>query len=308
MLRDGQYYRNALRQVRETSQFDNFKPRHNSQQRPLTALRKLADQVVEAEAHILENDHPFAVGNIILLRGKPGLGKTHLAEAFLNSILKRCPKLAKRLCVCKGKHFFTDYCSSERPFGIASIVLIDDIFAGDDMKFENHPCNVEWFGKFITDVYENRQLMIVTSNVPVFTAGGIMDHMHLRDPEGRVKSRLAEIVLNQYDLQGEDFRHVIGRRRMAGTTLRIGPPNAKPVTPEPTPTETSLQLQLGPGLTKKNIRTELPAGLMSHPKLKGLAVFKKFVESMGTDGMAQLLSEESMEVGGFLEDELESEQ
>lgn len=219
------YSRNSLKELRQSSQFENFKPRHNSQQAAWAMLQALAEQVVGAAPHIEANEYPFEVGNIILLRGATGLGKTHLAEAFLNRILHRCPGLAKKMAVCRGKHFTTEYCSSERPFGKASIVLIDDILADRDDKYENNPCVVQWFGKFILDVYDHRQLMIVTSNIPLFTKGGIMDYMPKNDPVGRVKSRLSEIVVNQYELLGNDYREVIGRRRKPATTLRVGPPN-----------------------------------------------------------------------------------
>ncbi len=221
----GEYSRNALKELRQASLFETFKPRHNSQQLVWQTLQHLSEQVIGAAPHIEENEYPFEVGNIILLRGTTGLGKSHLAEAFLNRLLQRCPGLAKKMAVCQGRDFRTSYCSSTRPFGKASIVLIDDIFAGESTNYENNPCTVEWFGKFILDVYDHRQLVIVTSNIPIFTKGGVMDHMAAKDPVGRVKSRLAEIVVNDYEIKGNDYREILGRRRKPATRLRVGPPN-----------------------------------------------------------------------------------
>ncbi len=221
-----EYRYNLISALRTKSQFETFKPRHGSQRTALRDLQRLSEQVVGAAPHIRDNEYPFSVGNIIVLRGQTGTGKTHLAEAFVHRVVKRAPALAKRIVVSNGKkQFATDYCTAEHPFGSASIVVIDDILGGHNANYDNYPGLVGYFAKFITDVYERRLLAIITTKIPVFTQGGIMDWMPKQDLNGTIRSSLTELVVNDYEIRGSEDRGMVERRQRQAGRRQSGPLN-----------------------------------------------------------------------------------
>jgi chromosomal replication initiation ATPase DnaA len=208
------YYDDKKAEVRPTNTFDNFEVQSEGQRLAFDLLSTLAEQVVAASQHIASIAQPFDEPSLLFLWGQPGRGKTHLVEAFVNRIRVDAPEVYKRLIMSRGR-FSSDFQSDFNSYGDAPIVIIDDMYHDMMRVSDLHPATeIKAFMRFITDLYDRRRMVIVTSNFPLIE-GGIMEMVTKVDKIGRITSRAAEVMsrVGEIELQGMDFRHELVRRR-----------------------------------------------------------------------------------------------
>lgn len=201
-------------ELRPTNTFANFEVQTEGQQLAFDVLRTLADQVVAASQHIATIRQPFDEPSLLFLWGQPGRGKTHLVEAFVNRIRLEAPDVYQRLIMTRGRFYF-DFQMNDNPYGDAPIVIIDDMFHDKLGVSDLHPATeINSFMRFITDLYDRRRLVLVTSNFPLIE-GGILEMVAKVDKIGRITSRAAEVMsrVGEIELQGMDFRQELVRRR-----------------------------------------------------------------------------------------------
>jgi chromosomal replication initiation ATPase DnaA len=217
------YRENKIEEVRPGSTFENFTPSTDSQSQVQELLQGLAQQVIEAKDTIATQTQPFGDACLIFLHGKPGRGKTHLVEALVNEIKAAAPKVFARMVLSRGRLYF-DFQVNDNPYGDAPIVIIDDMFHDKQSVKDLHPATeLTAFMKFITDLYNHKRLVIVTSNFGL-VKGGILDRIKEEDKVGRTVSRAAEVMsgAGEFELLGPDYREELAeQRRGKGLVLKI---------------------------------------------------------------------------------------
>ncbi len=225
----GSYSEDKMHQVRLDCRFENFTAMHDSQAQAKAFLFELANQVVDAAPVLAADPHAFRRATLLFLHGKPGRGKTHLVEAFINEVLERAPGLRSLMVLSRGR-FMYDYQTTDSPYGDSSIVIIDDMYHDKMDVRELHPAtDVRSFMKFITDLYDNHRLVIVTSNFPLLN-GGIMGLVQKTDTIGRIVSRAAEVMAGagELELLGDDYRQrIASESRRQRITPRLPFPTQK---------------------------------------------------------------------------------
>ena len=89
---------NKMPTFNSLASFNNYFPQNETQQRAWASLAALAESIVRNQQAILQRDKPaFERGRLIVLQGRPGLGKTHLVEALINYVLWSVPTLRARM-------------------------------------------------------------------------------------------------------------------------------------------------------------------------------------------------------------------
>ena len=158
---------------------------------------------------------PGLVYNPLFLYGGVGLGKTHLAQAIGNEILKNSPK--KKVVYVPCENFTNDYVSSisngkteefKKKYRDTDIFLVDDIqfLSGKEGTQE------EFFHTFNSLHQKNRQIVITSDRVPKaipqiqdrlssrFGAGMVADiqppNLEMREAILRAKSTEKELILD----------------------------------------------------------------------------------------------------------------
>ncbi len=212
------YTDNKIDQVRPGSTFEAFEIYDPEQQKVVDLLKRVADQLIGLTERVLNEEFPFDNGKVLFLWSKPGFGKTHLVEAFINRVKAANPELLTRMFLSRGS-FRKDFDYDIYPYGTGTpVVIIDDMF--HDMQSVNqlHPSlELASFMRFITQIYDRRVLAIVTSNFPLLK-GGIVEKVEEVDKVGRVASRMHELLSlsGEIHLNGKDFRQELATRRGGG--------------------------------------------------------------------------------------------
>lgn len=206
---------NLVRQARPTSQFSTYQPQTDSQAEALKRFTALADAIARKSRSVVENTYPFEHGRIIFVSGNPGVGKTHLVEALINELTQREPDLVERIFLFRG-NFTHANIANFSDFGGCPIVIIDDLFAERQSIEKLHPnVEIKVLMQLITAVYDERRLVLVTSNFPLMQ--GIVEKILAADAVGRVSSRLRELMANSGELiiEGRDYREILAEGRTA---------------------------------------------------------------------------------------------
>lgn len=211
------YSENKIQEVRPGSTFENFTPSTDSQSQVQELLQGLAQQVIEAKDTIATQTQPFGDACLIFLYGEPGRGKTHLVEAFVNELKAAAPEVFARMVLSRDR-LYLDYLYSSNPYGDAPIVIVDDLFHDKKSVSDLHPGgDIAAFMKFITDMYNHKRLVIVTSNFAL-VKGGILARIKEEDKVGRTVSRAAEVLsgAGEFELLGPDYREELAKQRRGG--------------------------------------------------------------------------------------------
>jgi hypothetical protein len=155
---------NGIAQLREGLTFGNFVARSTGQVAARTALMALVDELAGVEPHRL----PLPQARLYHLYGRPGRGKTHLMEAFLNEIQQRAPQLF-RLCFLDRKNFtHSNMVVADMRHHRAPIICVDEMFKEQQIDGELEPnTDVVALINWILAAYELRPILVVTSNFPM---------------------------------------------------------------------------------------------------------------------------------------------
>jgi DNA replication protein DnaC len=201
--------KNCIPQVRENSTFDSFDASAPERRAALDAARGLAEKLASMRDQILNEEHPFKRARIFAFWGKPGRGKTHLVEALVNHLRQVAPDIVEKIWLSRSDFTLDNIIRPSVPYGGAPIVIPDDLFVEFQDVSKLHPnTDVECFMRFVRQMYEERRIVIVTTNVP-FTEG-ILGRVAECDPSGRTASRLAEMLApsSEIEITGIDYRTV----------------------------------------------------------------------------------------------------
>lgn len=199
--------KNCIPQVREHSTFESFDARAPERHAALDAARGLAEKLAAMRDQILADPHPFKRARIFAFWGKPGRGKTHLVEALVNHLKQVAPDIVEKIWLSRSDFTLDNITRPPVPYGGAPIVILDDLFVEFQDVSELHPAtDVECFMRFVRQMYEERRIVIVTTNFP-FTKG-ILVRVAECDPSGRTASRLAEMLApsSEIEITGADYR------------------------------------------------------------------------------------------------------
>lgn len=199
-------YNNSISQVRPKSTFDDFEPSTPERQKLLSVMQGLAAQMVDKRSKIAKEKYPFDAAKLIILWGKPGRGKTHLIEALINRLRVEAPELLQKIFLSR-EDFTLMNIAGLHSYDNLPIIILDDLFVRHQDVSQLHPAtDIEIFMKFIMKIYDERRLVIVTTNFPF--KDGILRRVREVDKIGRVASRLDEILSKsgEIEVQGEDFR------------------------------------------------------------------------------------------------------
>jgi len=158
---------------------------------------------------------------MIILWGNPGVGKTHLQEAIVNHIAQVNPAVLARLYLSRYD-FTLENLSSAFSYGGCPVILIDDMYARHQSVESLHPnTDLDSFKKFISRVYENRCLVIVTTNFQF--KDGILQRVKSIDKIGRVTSRMNELMAcsGEIHLKGPDYRCILADEKLDSDLFAI---------------------------------------------------------------------------------------
>ena len=204
---------NAVKQVRPNSTFENFEKLNKELESLAEKLQKLVDSIIAKGEQVLVSRYPFADAKLIILWGKPGRGKTHLVEAFINAIAKRDPRLLSRIYLSRY-NFTYENIAGVHSYDDLPIIVIDDIFANHQSIDELHPAtDIASFMAFVQMIYEDRRLVIMTGNFPF--RNGILEKVRAVDKTGRVLSRMQELMASAGEIEvvGDDYREKLAREK-----------------------------------------------------------------------------------------------
>jgi len=113
--------------------------------------------------------------------------------------------LCRDFSLASANHFFKDY----------QVIILDDLFKDrQNLDGMHGEIAVESFGEFIQDIYDQRKLVLVSSN---FSLAHIQSRLEVVDTIGRTKSRFAELLAGgkrDFPLRGKDFREELARRHI----------------------------------------------------------------------------------------------
>ncbi|MDR3423792.1 MAG: hypothetical protein P4M13_01760 [Alphaproteobacteria bacterium] len=85
---------NIINEVRPNSRFSNYDPQTSEQRAALEIVRAMAGSIIENAENLAAGRASFTDGALWVLSGGPGVGKTHLIEAFINEIREKTPALS----------------------------------------------------------------------------------------------------------------------------------------------------------------------------------------------------------------------
>lgn len=199
------YGENEVGQVRPASTFESFKPKTDSQNKALLLMQKVAEQLVEKRMKIVSERYPFDNAKMLTLVGDPGRGKTHLVEALVNYLRVNAPEILQKVFLSR-EDFAIINAGVMNPYGNCPVVILDDFFAERQSVEKLHDMDIQKFMEFVRRSYEERRLLIFTTNFPF--QGGILKRVQKIDTTGRIVSRLTEILGNSGEIEvtGEDYR------------------------------------------------------------------------------------------------------
>jgi len=206
---------NLVGQSRPSSLFSTYQPQTDSQQEALTRLVSLADAASRKLQALPGRPHPFSNGRIVFISGPTGVGKSHLVEAFINDLAEKELEVAKTVFLFRGD-FTSRNVSGLDQFGNCPIVVIDDLYAKYQSIEQVHGgTDIKILMQLVTMVYEDRRLVIITSNFPLMQ--GISEKIRQEDQIGRVTSRLNELMANSGELviEGADYREKLAASKTA---------------------------------------------------------------------------------------------
>lgn len=192
---------NLTNDPRETSTFESFVTTEKNEQL-VRALKQIAEQLASHPEKAAEA-YPFSAARLIVLHGKPGRGKTHLVEAFIQALGKDWRKRT----MYSNKSLTTLY-SYEELTTSPRIIVLDDVYSRASHLSNISDFEFDYFLRAMMTVYEQRQLMILTTN---FHLSELIARIRSKDTIGRVFSRVQEMSRNalSLELQGEDYREVL---------------------------------------------------------------------------------------------------
>ncbi|MBP9779977.1 hypothetical protein KBD33_05150, partial [Candidatus Gracilibacteria bacterium] len=188
------------------SGFESFDTKGNKTlEKASRILRKLAEA-------INENNGPLGEPMIVGLHGAPGLGKSHLIDAFSQSI-----QLAPGINIARPgntHHFF----ATNSNFTGANVIITDDLFqraASLDDVFGKKDWDKGWYPAqklpdFLFDLYDGKRIWIVSSN---FDIKDVLKNIAQLDGQGRLTSRIEHLLASTgvLHLEGEDHRKVLAQ-------------------------------------------------------------------------------------------------
>lgn len=198
---------NRIEFVRPTSTFDTFRPQNAQQEEVRDGLRKLAFAVRDKLVQDGRLDH----AKLINLHGKPGRGKTHLVEAFLNAVKpdKNDYQRSGHVYLLEGPNLATwQYGQLDE----VRVLAVDDLFQNKQRIDQVDRSDINSVMAGLYRAYEKRQLVLTTSNFPT---NGIVELIKSQDEIGRIRSRLAEMAIGAIELTGDDYRAKLAEEKEA---------------------------------------------------------------------------------------------
>ena len=198
---------NSIDQVRSTSTFESFEPQNEVQEKAKQIMQDLVSKIltkVESASGKLNFDH----ARLISISGKPGLGKTHLLEAFINEFRNNDIDPENLIYLSRGnftgQNFMGDFAFDGKP-----IIVIDDLFSEhQSVDSFSSIIDIDTISKFLSFAYEDRRLIITSSNL---ASEEIFNKVKEVDEVGRVTSRVNEMMagLPEIKVEGKDYRTII---------------------------------------------------------------------------------------------------
>lgn len=196
---------NRIEFVRPTSTFETFEPQNEQQEEVRDGLKKLAHAVRDKLAQSGRLDH----AKLINLHGKPGRGKTHLVEAFLNVLKPTDQEYQRRdhIYLLEGTNLATwEYNRLDN----VRVLAVDDLFQNKQELGQVSSVDIKSVMIGLYRAYEKRQLVLTTSNFPT---NGIVELIKAQDQIGRIRSRLSEMAIAAIELTGEDYRERLAEEK-----------------------------------------------------------------------------------------------
>lgn len=202
---------NRIEQVRPTSTFDSWQTTTADQVELKANMLQLANSLLAQAERIKSETWPFDHARMIILWGKTGRGKTHLIEALINHIKGHDSELLEQIWLARENFTLANIAGGDA-YGERPIVIIDDLWAEHDSMNELH-CSpeIKVFNEFVRMIYEERRLVILTSNFPL--TRGILEKVQDADKTGRIFSRLQELVAHSGEIEvtGSDYREKLAQ-------------------------------------------------------------------------------------------------
>ena len=198
---------NSIDQVRKTSTFESFNPQNKVQEEAKTTMQKLVSKIV-AKVKLASGKLNFDHARLISISGEPGLGKTHLLEAFINEFRNNDIDPENLIYLSRG-NFTLDNISKISDFDQKPIIVIDDLFSEHQSVEPLGPTtDLDCLSKFLSFAYEDRRLIITSSNLAL---GEILKRVEEIDKIGRINSRANEMMagLPEIKVEGKDYRTII---------------------------------------------------------------------------------------------------
>ncbi len=188
------------------SGFESFDTKGNKTlEKASRILRKLAEA-------INENNWPLGEPMIVWLHWAPWLWKSHLIDAFSQSI-----QLAPWINIARPgntHHFF----ATNSNFTGANVIITDDLFqraASLDDVFWKKDWDKWWYPAqklpdFLFDLYDGKRIWIVSSN---FDIKDVLKNIAQLDWQGRLTSRIEHLLASTWvlHLEWEDHRKVLAQ-------------------------------------------------------------------------------------------------
>ena len=229
---------NMIKDIRPRSTFESYKIHTPSQKNALDNVKEMAADILSFADQFAPNTSPFSDGYMWILSRGPGVGKTHLTEAFINFLKENNPALVDYIYLLRrdlpthsllGK--FQDHSFEKKP-----IIIIDDAFANCGSLNDLIDRDIRAFMGLVTYIYEKRALCLMTTNFHFIS--GILPLIKPYDPVGRIYSRCNELIkarAGELAIDGPDYRVILAQQAASKEQSSTAPeidsrPDGKPPT------------------------------------------------------------------------------